>query len=425
MLLYKVTSNPPSSGLSLQRGKSQTKVFKTQVLSSPAMIQALEVQSSLGSEFPSCIKTMVRSQVTSGFWMGLPSNFCETFLPNKDAIFVLEDEERKHFNVKYIANKFGISAGWKKFAIGHTLTEGDVLLFHLIKTTKFKVYIFKANSREVDGALALLNLDAHTEESTPGNDVETITLSPEKQSNKHPESLSFAVVPMKRKRSAPSSRSAAPSRPSGHFIQQSGNESEEVGSEVLEVYKPLKPKLSFREVKSFEDFHIVVKGICIDRELPYDVRFGYYKLCFYRKQFLHHSLREDMYDKLVVGMIGEIVGIANKIKNCKFTTTKKEFEEWDKSLKFFELMGMKVDFLLDKMNTLARLLFESEGVGDVKKYLKAKIDQEHIEEEIKMVAAKLRELKESTKKAEEISSILKQKVDNFEYRLKKEVDTPW
>lgn len=65
--------------------------------------------------------------------------FCKFHLPNKDVILILEDENGDRAELKYIAEKTGLSAGWRKFAVGHKLLEGDVLLFHLVEPLKFKV----------------------------------------------------------------------------------------------------------------------------------------------------------------------------------------------------------------------------------------------------------------------------------------------
>ncbi|XP_024978459.1 B3 domain-containing protein Os01g0234100-like isoform X2 [Cynara cardunculus var. scolymus] len=413
-----VLSDPSVPCLSLTKEKSPTKGFKTPVPSSPAMIRALEVQSSLGIEFPSCIKIMVRSQVSCGFWMGLPLPFCRSFLPKEDTTFLLEDEKGEQCEVKYIAYKSGLSAGWKKFAVTHNLIEGDVLVFHLVEPWKFKVYILKANvSNEVDGALSLLNLEAHTEQITP------VTPSPKTKRSKHTEPLSLTVVEKKHKKTPPSSRSIPPSQLSSHRIEHSGNDSEEVGSEVLEGSRPSKPVLLFQEVKAFEEFRIVVKGLCIDSELPDDVRASYYKLCLDRKQFLHDGLREGLYYKLVAGMIGETVSIANEIKNCKPTTTKEEFGVWDDSLRSFELLGMKVGFLRDRIHTLATLV--SEGALDMKRYVEARNEQKRIKDEIKKLTEKISELKENARKFERISGSLKRKAEKYEHRFRDALGTPW
>lgn len=72
---------------------------------------------------------------------GLPGLFCRSHLPDKDTTITLEDENAKQFNIKYIAYKTGLSAGWRQFAVAHKLLEGDVLVFQLVKPTKFKVMV--------------------------------------------------------------------------------------------------------------------------------------------------------------------------------------------------------------------------------------------------------------------------------------------
>lgn len=70
---------------------------------------------------------------------GLPTPFCKLHLPRTDCAVILEDESGEQCEIKYISDKTGLSAGWRKFAVGHKLLEGDVLLFHLVEPTKFKV----------------------------------------------------------------------------------------------------------------------------------------------------------------------------------------------------------------------------------------------------------------------------------------------
>ncbi|KAJ9562303.1 hypothetical protein OSB04_007463 [Centaurea solstitialis] len=413
-----VLSDPSIPCLSLTKEKSPSKVIKTPLPSSPTMIRAVEVQSSLGTEFPSCIKMMVRSQVSCGFWMGLPLPFCKSYLPKDDATFVLEDENGEQCEVKYIAYKSGLSAGWKKFAVSHNLIEGDVLVFHLVEPRKLKVYILRTDlPDEVDGALSLLNLDRHPEQATP------VTPSPKTKRSNHTEALSLTVVQKKRKKTPPSSRSIPPSQLSTHRVEHSGNDSEEVGSEVLEGSRPSKPDLPFQEVKAFGDFRIVVKGLCIDTELPEDVRASYYKLCLDKNQFLHDGLREGLYYKLVAGMIGETVSIANDIKNCKPTVTAEELGVWDDSLRSFELLGMKVGFLRDRIRTLATLV--SEGALDVKRYVEARNEQKRAEDEITKLSEKILELKETARKFERVSGSLKRKSDKYEHRFRDALGAPW
>ncbi|MFS7947447.1 putative transcription factor B3-Domain family [Helianthus anomalus] len=408
-------SDPSSSSLSLPKEKSPTKGFKTPAPSSAAMIRAMEFQNNIGTDFPSCIKTMSSSQVTSGFWLGLPLHFCKSYLPKEDATFVLEDENGAQCEVKYIAYKYGLSAGWKSFALRHNLTEEDILVFQLVESTKFKVYILDVNESSDTGlALSLLNLEAHTEQATP------VTPSPTTKKKKHPESLDVTVSRKKHKKSVPSSKSV-PSN--GHHIKHSRNNSKEGGLEVQECSIPSDRHLTFQEVKSFQDFHIIVKGVCIDHEVPHDVRIGYYKLCVYNKEFLHDGVSEDLYDTLPPGMIGQIVRIADEIKRCKITTiTKQDFDRWEKSLNSFELLGMKVGFLRDKVHTLASLAFESEAAVDIKHYVEARNEHKRAEYEIKKVAAKLKELKEEAIMFAGIAGSLKHKVEKYEHKFQEEVD---
>ncbi|RHN42266.1 putative transcription factor B3-Domain family [Medicago truncatula] len=111
---------------------------------SSAVIHAEGLRSHLEPEFPSFVKSLVRSHVASCFWMGLPVSFCKRHLPDKDTTITLEDEYGKEYKTKYIACKTGLSAGWRQFSAVHKLLEGDVVVFQLIEPTKFKVYIIRA-----------------------------------------------------------------------------------------------------------------------------------------------------------------------------------------------------------------------------------------------------------------------------------------
>ncbi|KAG5548536.1 hypothetical protein RHGRI_014029 [Rhododendron griersonianum] len=161
-------SNHAGKPMSCKRSKSAMIGLPVEV-KTPAMIRAEEIQSSLGCEFPSFVKPLVRSHVSSCFWMGLPVPFSRSHLPEKDTSVILEDESGEQFQVKYIQGRWGLSGGWRSFAMGHKLLEGDVLIFQLVESNKMKVYIVRANGlTEVDGALSLLNLDAHVKQDDTG-----------------------------------------------------------------------------------------------------------------------------------------------------------------------------------------------------------------------------------------------------------------
>ncbi|XAR59462.1 hypothetical protein NMG60_11015304 [Bertholletia excelsa] len=109
------------------------------------MKRAEAVRASLSPEFPTVVKLMTRSHVTRGFWLGLPAEFCKLHMPRQDDSVILEDENGKEYKTKFLVDKMGISGGWKGFAAAENLLEGDVLVFHLVRPCKFKVYIIRAS----------------------------------------------------------------------------------------------------------------------------------------------------------------------------------------------------------------------------------------------------------------------------------------
>lgn len=98
---------------------------------------------------PAFVKPMLHSHTASGFWLGLPAIFCKTHLPHKDERVMLEDESQREWECVYLANKVGLSGGWRGFSLDHDLIDGDCLIFELVTPTRFKTYIFRA--QEVAG----------------------------------------------------------------------------------------------------------------------------------------------------------------------------------------------------------------------------------------------------------------------------------
>lgn len=62
-------------------------------------------------------------------------------LSKHDMMIDLEDENQEVYPAKYLVDKVGLSGGWRGFAIAHNLVERDVLVFHLVTPTKFKVVL--------------------------------------------------------------------------------------------------------------------------------------------------------------------------------------------------------------------------------------------------------------------------------------------
>ncbi|ONK67517.1 uncharacterized protein A4U43_C05F860 [Asparagus officinalis] len=112
--------------------------------------KAEQLEAELGNEHPSFIKPMLQSHTTGGFWLGLPNQFCSKHLPKNDSTIILIDEDGSKSDTTYLARKKGLSAGWRGFSINHDLVDGDALVFQLINSSTFKVYIFRA--REYDSS---------------------------------------------------------------------------------------------------------------------------------------------------------------------------------------------------------------------------------------------------------------------------------
>ncbi|XP_048232532.1 B3 domain-containing protein Os01g0234100 isoform X3 [Ricinus communis] len=389
---------------------------------SAAMIRAEEVQSNLESTYPSFVKSLVRSHVGSCFWMGLPGPFCRAHLPREDTVVFLEDECGKVMGMKYIGYKTGLSAGWRQFAVAHQLLEGDVLVFQLIGPCKFKVYIIRANDlAEVDGALGLLTLDPQIKQNDADN-AEMATVACTSAKRKRPRSLPLAVVQKNNKKS---SRSRLSVPKTGQLAEQSENDSEEVGSEVLEGFKLSLPAVQFEDVKSFENFNILVDGLVLDSELSEDIRRKYYKLCCSQNAFLHESLIKGINFKLIAGIISETVNIADAIRASNLTTSSDEFDTWDKTLNASEQFGMKVGFLRARLSQLVSLAFDSEGATKTRRYIEARTERVNTEDEIRNLEAKLEELKAANEKFGADIESLKLKAESYEIKFQEEVLAPW
>ncbi|KAJ8764564.1 hypothetical protein K2173_006304 [Erythroxylum novogranatense] len=403
-----------------RENKPQNEVNNTPVeTKSSTMIRAEEVQSNLEPGFPNFLKALVRSHVASCFWMGLPGPFCRAHLPNVDTTVTLEDEFGREFRMKYIAYKTGLSAGWRQFSTAHQLLEGDVLVFQLIEPCKFKVYIIRANDlAEVDGAMVLLNLDAQTKQ----NDTEMAAMASKNARRKRPRSLPLAVVQKQNKKSRRQKSSLVST---GQPTEQSENDSEEVGSEVLEGFKLSVPAVQFNDVKNFENFSILVDGLVLDSELSEDIRNKYYKLCCSQSAFLHDNLVKGINFKLIAGILSETVKIADALRACDLTTPRDDFSIWDKTLKGCEHFGMNVGFLRARLSRLVKLAYDSEGATKTRRYIEARNERGHTEDEIRNIEAKLVELKTTYARFGADIENLKSKAESYELKFQEEVLAPW
>ncbi|OMO69550.1 hypothetical protein CCACVL1_19433 [Corchorus capsularis] len=419
------------------------------------MERAKEIQANLSSTFPSFIKCMLPSHVAGGFWLGLAKEFCFKHLPEEDKMLVLEDEEGKKYETKYLVDKVGLSGGWRGFSIAHNLVEGDVCVFHLVKPTKFKVYIVrKKGSEEVDVALGLLKLEASIQEMDCGksslslvaisflcqlyNFIKNLVQNPpyygfsmfaetidkslenmvciETTAKSLEEVHPLEIFPENDEKNDPT-HSGSNLEP---IACHSENDSEELGSEVLDGIRLCDSIIDFKDVTSFEDFNIIVNGLIINSELSKHLQVKYYDLCCSQKSYLHDHLLEGLNCRLVCGIISETINIADAIRAAKLTTPQRNFETWNSTLKSFQGLGMNVGFLSARLEQLMNLSLKS------KRYQEARDEQANVQEEKMKLEAKLQEVTEALTRLDgEIRSLEKENADRVEILFREAANAPW
>ena len=72
----------------------------------------------------------------------MPTDFCKKHLPKQDTRIMLEDENGEDHHTTYLGSRQGLSGGWRGFTIKHDIKVGDVLVFQLVESTKFKASSF-------------------------------------------------------------------------------------------------------------------------------------------------------------------------------------------------------------------------------------------------------------------------------------------
>ncbi|XP_051223958.1 B3 domain-containing protein Os01g0234100 isoform X2 [Lolium perenne] len=362
-----------------------------------AMERAKEVQGKLSAEHPSFVREMLHSHVVKGFWLGLPSNFCNKHLPKEDTTFVLEDEDGHNCDIKYLGTKQALSAGWRGFAIDHRIKVGDVAVFQLVSSTTFKVYILRANNFTTpDGALGLLCLEACKEKN----------ILKEASSNdaKCKEDLKITGVSSKAAHS---------------------NSSNLVG-ETIDGISFSDTYIDFGDVTSFSDFSIIIDSLVIDCKFSDHLRKTYYELCCSQKLFLHKNLLKQINLTLAVGVIMETINIAEGIRACKaHASSHEDFVVWKKTLESFELLGMNVAFLIKRIDDLLSLPAPSRDLAEHEEYIEMKLERARAEEKMKELDSKMSAVKVALKKIdvemEEMESSVKRRAE----MLQQLATAPW
>ncbi|XP_074282353.1 B3 domain-containing protein Os01g0234100-like isoform X2 [Silene latifolia] len=363
-----------------------------------AMERAIKIQANLSAAYPSFVKMMIPSNVSGSFWMHPPRKFCNANLPKEDCTIVLVDEAGKQVNTKYLARKYGLSAGWRGYAIQYALQRGDVLVFHLIGPTTFKVYIVREDRvNEVDGAVGVLELDTGAGQMIPGHSTQKVL---------HTED-------------SPPMDSASPR-----------NSDNDLGPEVLDGIRFSDSDIKFESIKDFNNFNIAVDGLVIDSKFSLSNRNKYYELCLSQNSFLHQHLLKGMNCNLIIGIILETINIADAIKACDSSTSIEDLQTWKTTLNGFELLGMKVGFLCDKLDQTLHIASELNRVDASKTPEMCAVEQgggSRSINSIKVLDDKVAELKGVMKMIidSEVEAGITASVDKYKSKVKQIDKFPW
>lgn len=208
---------------------------------------------------------------------------------------------------------------------------------------------------------------------------------------------------------------------SEHLIDRYDNDNKDPSSGLDDGIKSLASVIDFKEIKSIDNFIIIVNGSRIDSELSDYHRSKYYELCCSQNSFLHDNLLESISSKLAAEMITQIVNIAEAIRACKISTSQADYTLWDKTLKGFELLGMNVGFLRAKLNRLNTLSLELQQGVDMERSK----EQDHMKEEKKSLERKLVKLTEAMRKLDTEIETLKENAEKYELIFQEEVTAAW
>ncbi|CAL1358212.1 unnamed protein product [Linum trigynum] len=419
---------PTKSGF--KRATSES-VYVNGEVKNAVMKRAQEIEASLPRNFPTMIKIMLPSQISGGFWLGLCKKFCIKHLGEKDFIMDLEDEDGKVSRVNCLVRNAGLSGGWKKFSTDHKLVKGDVVVFQLVKANKFMVYIVRASDfEENDVALGLLKLETSLEEKSSSDEVEGALDLMEldgvlEKKSAHAKDLSRSVKATVMKTVDDSDISSE----DNYEPEESENGSDEgFGFHVLDgIRMSSASAVDFQQVKSFDDFDIIVNGLVINSELSKHIQFKYYELCSSQKLFLHEQILNGLNCKLIAGVIAETINIADAIRASKFSGVgndngqqKEDFVTWESTLLAFQKLGMNVEFILTRLRQLMRLC----DIANRCKRLKT--ERVEVGKEVKVLEAKLEEsVRRMRRIDEEIEKLEIDDVEDVEVKFRELAKAPW
>ncbi|WCJ17652.1 AP2/B3-like transcriptional factor family protein [Euphorbia peplus] len=404
-LVLKLDKSGNSTSSKQKRGAVNDSHDKPKSKSSSVMERAEELIASLDSSCPSFAKTLVRSNVTVGFWMHIPMHFCKLHMPKHDATVNVETESGEYI-INYISDRTALSGGWKGFCGIHDLHEGDVLVFQMVKPLSFKVYIIRK---------ALLAEENYEFEKTDATEQENYTDQVEED----------VEIPEKAEslegKTEDKSLMIADEMP---ITTRSINSTENHASKPLNIVVSSKSAMDFKDVDTIESFSIIVNGLPIDSEISDHHRNKYYELCRSQNSFLHENLLESINYKLAAEIIVGTVNISEAIRASKLSSSLSDFTVWDKTLKGFELLGMNIGFLRSRLDRLMNLAAESEEAVE-SECRQFTLEQARIDEETRSLESKISELKEARRRLDDEIETLKVNAESQEKIFREAVDAPW
>ncbi|KAH9623603.1 hypothetical protein KSS87_005762 [Heliosperma pusillum] len=273
------------------------------------------------------------------------------YLPVKETIMTLETESGDLYKVKYLPQRPGLGAGCMTFANGEKLVQGDLLVFHLVEATKFKVYITRRGSSTVKLPPILLNFYKKERQRALGklDDSQLIVYSRRK------------------------------------VHQSEENSSKKNGNKTCkDTYQV---DIDFSNIKGFKDFSTVINKLLENQHFSEPLMHDYYELCRSHNAFLHARLFKGLNPELFVGhiksSISETVSIGIALRNCTLSTSLDKFSEWTKILSFYEAIGMNVSLLSARLDHLRNLAVNSDGAVNRRRYIEACRERIRSDSEVK------------------------------------------
>ncbi|XVE93347.1 hypothetical protein REPUB_Repub01dG0184000 [Reevesia pubescens] len=362
---------------------------------SPVIKRAEEVQANLSAEFPSFLKIMIPSMVFRGFWMSLHKEFCQLNLPSHDTTVIFVDESGKHYKINFLCSKEG--ADWWMEEVFHRtwFSCWGCCSFHLIRPSNFKVYIVRVNSlAEVDATLGLLRLESSAKQT--GININ--------QYEVHRNSLSYIRA----------------------GENQSKNGSLDIGSgEVEGIRSSSEVNAEFKQLRGTEKFTILVNGLALDSMLSKRFRNKYYELCCSHKSYLHDNLHKNVNSTLAADIISQTVNIADAIRASEIFTPQADFVAWENTLSGFELLGMDVGFLRNRVHQLLNLAFKSEKEVKSRRYKETKLERAYAEQEARSHGLELLVKKEEVLRLDAEIEALKLNSRWHKQMYEAAVNAPW